>query len=529
MNSTMSARHEVLIVVPPNTNTVIDGRLLTVTRPHEHSDWSDFMSLGVLSLACAAKKVPGVRPVYIDGTVIDLDEILAYLSENHGRILAVCLSLLTANYEAGMLIANHTKAVDGAVWVIAGNDHFTALPLECMRQPSIDFGLVGNEILGSFEGLIRDLSARNSIRAGAYPSLVMRSDQSVNVAAAIAEPVFVDYDYRLIDEVFEHASIYRASFQRRISPRIKQLLGKTVTSGVPVDIGRGCVKFANNNACSFCSIQYGGMWKNSLTAGDAWQAIERAWHGGYDYLYLTADELPLTFGPLLTEMSRNKPQWWRGLSEADRPMMVGYARADGIADPRKTRLLVGLGIRQVMIGMDASSPVSLAAMNKPVPVHGDYMRHAETLYRQNFKAISVARDEGMLIRSGFVIGHLGMTPALLQENVDMIKDLISTGRDVISALDIEVLSPTPGSLDFNYLTTPTLADSLAHRLNLRLAPLERRERIAAGWRDKDDIPPELAMRDFVEALMPDVTFEDLAGARSSIRSYAKECGVTIGE
>lgn len=57
----------------------------------------------------------------------------------------------------------------------------------------------------------------------------------------------------------------------------------------------GCIKFNGDDACSFCSIQYGGMWKNELPAEEAWLAIRLAWTAGYDYLYVTADELPLTF------------------------------------------------------------------------------------------------------------------------------------------------------------------------------------------------------------------------------------------
>lgn len=67
---------------------------------------------------------------------------------------------------------------------------------------------------------------------------------------------------------------------------------------------------------------------------------------------------------------------------------------------------------------------------------------------------------------------------------------------------------------FNYLTMPDLALAAAERLNLRISPKAELERIAKNWRNQDNTPPELAMRDFVEALMPEVAFPVLAAARS---------------
>jgi anaerobic magnesium-protoporphyrin IX monomethyl ester cyclase len=524
-------RRDVLIIVPPNSNTVIEGQLLTVTRPTEHSDWSDFMSLGALGMACALNVYPHLRPVYVDGTVISLDTILSYITDNCRHLIAVCVSVLTANYEAGLIILRHTKSADPNIVTIIGNDHFTALPRECMiLSDCIDFGFCGNEVVGSFTKLIGAVNSTTPIHFEDYPSLVTRDGNFVHKVSPQPESVFSKYNYGIIDNVFHHTPAYTDGFKQRIAPRIKELLGRTVTAGVPIDIGRGCVKFANDNACSFCSIQYGGMWKNPISPQIAWNVIHSALHNGFDYLYITADELPLTFDSLLAGMAGSQPDWWRSLSRDERPLLVGYARADGIADARKTCRLVELGIRQVMIGMDAGSPVSLAAMNKPLKtLISNFRGHAEKLHAQNSRAISVARDEGMLIRAGFVLGHIGMTSELLNENVQMMKELLKSGTDVISSVDVEVSSPTPGSLDFRYLTTPRAAQSAADRLGLVVGTASELEQIAGKWRDEHITPPELVMRDFVTALMPGVQFRELADARVQIRSFARNCGMMIGE
>lgn len=526
----MPKRNEVLVIVPPNSNTAIDGQLLTVTRPEEHSDWSDFMSLGALSLVSALGRDTRLAPVYVDGTVTPLSEILAYVTERGPRILAVCVGALTANYQVGVDILRHAKEVDSRIATVIGNDHFTALPAQCMNaRPCIDFGFAGNEVVQSFTGLMGALSADAPIRPEAHPGLVTRGENGLESVRQRPEPVFAGYDYSRVDATFEHTTTYREQFEVRVASRVRELTGREVRAGVPVELGRGCVKFAADDACSFCSIQYGGLWKNQLRPADAWSVIERAWANGFDYLYVTADELPLTFAPLLKAMAADQPSWWRSLHRDRRPMLVGYARADGIADPRRTRALVDLGIQQVMIGMDAGSEVSLRAMNKPMRSgRRDPAEQAERLFESNWKAVEVARDHEMLIRTGFVIGHIGLTSALLEENVEKIVALIDEGSDVISAVDVEVLQPTPGSLDWTYLTSPRRARATSDLLGLPIDDEELR-RVAETWRDEDMIVPELAMRDYAAALMPDVSFSDLAQARASIRECAKDRGIVVGE
>ncbi|MFH9818369.1 hypothetical protein [Streptomyces sp. NPDC017230] len=526
-------RDLVLVVVPPNSNTVITGRLLTVTRPEEHSDWSDFLCLGALSLVSSLAKNPALEPLYVDGTITPLDEVLECITAHADRILAVCLGMLTANYEAGVLIARHAKDTDARITTVAGNDHFSSLPTVCMNaSPSLDYGFVGNEVVGPFTDLIGALRAAAPIDPTAFPGLVYRADGLVHTTPTRAEPVFSGYDYTLVDRVFPQTPLYTRQFGHRIAPRIHELLGRTVTAGMPVDIGRGCVKFAADDACSFCSIHPGQLWRNQLTPAQAWAAIEAAWNAGYDYHYLTADELPLTFAQLLTGMAADTPAWWSALSENERPLLVGYGRADGIADPRKTALLTSLGVRQIMIGMDAGAATSLAAMNKPVGGRRrNVLAEAEKLYELNSQAITVARDHGMLIRAGFVVGHIGMTRALLTENLERILALITEGgkHGVFSAIDAEVLSPQPGARDYTYLTTPDAARQAAAKLGLTVADDATLAAVSARWAHQDVVMPEDAMRDYTLALMPEITFDDLAQARATIRSHAKACGVVIGE
>jgi hypothetical protein len=100
---------------------------------------------------------------------------------------------------------------------------------------------------------------------------------------------------------------------------------------------------------------------------------------------------------------------------------------------------------------------------------------------------------------------------------------------VISAVDIEVLSPEPGSRDFKYLTSPELAAIAAERLNLTLADAPLLQSVAKRWRGCDIVPPEESMRDYAAAFMPDLPFDRLIGARKELRAFAQGLGIVVGE
>jgi radical SAM superfamily enzyme YgiQ (UPF0313 family) len=332
--------------------------------------------------------------------------------------------------------------------------------------------------------------------------------------------------------VFQHSGLYRQNFSTRVSPTFERLTARAVTAGMPVEIARGCIKFARNDACSFCSIQYGGMWRNSVsTAEAAWTIIEAAHIRGYDYLYLTADELPLTFGKLLREMAAAPPRWWAALPEEERPVMVGYARADGLSDERHAATLRTLGVRQLMVGLDAGTTVSLHAMNKPLaPIRdNNSVFRADKMFEHNVRALRSAKNAGLLLKVGFVVGHVGMDKDLLRENVESMKALLDSGSGGIASLDVEVLSPEPGSLDFKMLLDPDLARARAGMLGLPMPDRSEHERRASKWRGLDIIDREQAMADYVESVMPGLTLSDLAVARAEVREYGRRLGLTIGE
>ncbi|MGX9225699.1 hypothetical protein ACWV95_03950 [Streptomyces albus] len=165
---------------------------------------------------------------------------------------------LTATYEAGLGLCSAAKTLNGRIVTIFGNDHVTALTRECLSSQSgvIDYAFVGNEVVGSFVNLITALSVGADIDAQSLPGLSRRDGPHTAATPQQPEPL-----YTQIDRVFQHSTLYQENFSRRIVPTFARETGRQVHRGMPVEIGRGCIKFARNDACSFCSIQFGGMWR----------------------------------------------------------------------------------------------------------------------------------------------------------------------------------------------------------------------------------------------------------------------------
>ena len=166
---------KVVVVNAPNSNMVFSDRLCTVTNPAEHSDWSDYLCLGLLTLCSAVDRIEGVEAIYLDGAIAPFEYIESYIDENASQILVVAVSALTANYEACIHLLRRAKEVRPGIVTVIGNDHFTALYDSCMKnQQSIDIGFTGNDVVRSFQSFVSDLVTGTATDLGRYPGAVWR-------------------------------------------------------------------------------------------------------------------------------------------------------------------------------------------------------------------------------------------------------------------------------------------------------------------------------------------------------------------
>jgi hypothetical protein len=187
-----------------------------------------------------------------------------------------------------------------------------------------------------------------------------------------------------------------------------------------------------------------------------------------------------------------------------------------------------IGFRILFVGVDAGAVRSLQALNKPLR-NRDPVAAAQRMYEANLRALSNARNHGIAIKAGFVLGHLGMNEALLDENIATYIEFLRAGRDVIISADIELLSPEPGSKDFRYLTRPDEAETMSERLGLDIGSRSLRQHIAERYQDVDIFDRETAIDDYIGVFMPELSKKRLAAARDYVRGECGRLGIVIGD
>ncbi|MFH0775550.1 MAG: hypothetical protein V2A53_08710 [bacterium] len=238
---------------------------------------------------------PGIELGYLDGTVYNNSFIQTYIEENAQSISIICFSVLTANYGASVMLANLAKTLNPRIF---GNDHFSALYESVMkRQPNVCYGFYGNDVVEGFTDIVSNIISGSMMPLSSYCGLVYR-DEHGEIKRNPENPdeykrlPFVDYS--LADTLFPHNEQYLKGQQKTYS----FMRGRGLKSQV-VDIGRGCIKFAGHrvsgipvNACDFCGIIPGSKVILPQTAERAWAILENAYDQGYNYFYITADELP---------------------------------------------------------------------------------------------------------------------------------------------------------------------------------------------------------------------------------------------
>ncbi len=522
-------RNIFLLINPPNSQDLLKQKESIVTKGVQHTDWANLPCLGILSLATYISHHSTFECIYLDGVVCPWDFIKQYILQNKKKILAIGISTLTASYGSAKELFAYIKQIEAPITTIIGNDHFSAMPREILSNNAhiIDYGFIGNDVHRSLNAFLTDLSA-NHLAYENYPGLVYKNKEEITFVPPAAEPLNTVVDYSLIDKTYPHSKYYNQNFQNRLKNRLFEKFGRNVLSGIPIEIARGCIKFAKNDPCSFCSIQHNALWRNANTAKDAWKQLETAYQHNYGYFYITADELPLTFRQLLKQMHENIPAWWKNIPKEKKPIMMGYARADGLTH-ETSRLLKELGFKIIMIGLDAGTPLSLIAMNKILHSKLDKVQAGHNLFQRNCEALQLAEQYDFYVKAGFVIGHLGMDKELLQKNVDSICHLLKQGKKSILSVDIEVLSPEPGSKDYQFLLSPSLALETAHQLNLTIAPANVLLQISKKYQNVDYFDREEAMADYIASVMPQLSFNELAKARDNVRLYAKSLGLLVGE
>jgi hypothetical protein len=476
-----------------------------------------YPNLGLLTLGSALnvelrRRKRRDRVAYYDGALLGDRGLLDYIASNAWSIAILCLSSYTYNYSSCITLADHAKRYNRNITTIIGNDHFSALYDVIMkrRKKTFDFGFYGNDVVEGFALFCADLLEENLRSPDFYAGLVHRGgDGSIRCNAENPDEFhrLPPVDYGLQDSLCRHSDAYHAQ-QRRIY-QLQDDVRMTV-----LDLARGCLKFAGprtamnvpRSACEFCGIIPGTKAIVALQTPSAWERVWNAVRQGYRYLFITADELPWTFWPLLREMAGQKPQWYLDLSPQERPRFMCYARADAFQDKFINRLdliINDLGFDNFFIGLDGFTEFSLRAMNKGL---SNRPQSAHELLACNISACGAIRQRNARISAGVVLTHFGMTPSILEQNFGVLRALVEQHGHLFTELDFELFCPIPGSLSFEYLINPEAAMARARELG---CPVSARalERLAAKYNGEDTMDPDQLIAEFIDVFCPDLSLE----------------------
>lgn len=473
-----------------------------------------YPNLGLLTLMSALRDKLGdddTQLGYLDGVLYGNAKIEEFIDSNAHRLHAVCLSVLTGNYSASIAMARRVKQLNPDALIVLGNDHFSSLYERIMRrQPDVDFGFYGNDVVTGFARFMADFLRGGVQEPETYPGLVYRAADGT--ATRVPEDpneygVLPFVDYSLADGVLPHQDLYVQGQQS-----IYFFMRDRALRSQVVDIGRGCIKFAGPrldgvplNACDFCGIVPGSKEIVWPEADRAWAILENAYRQGYNYFFVTADELPLTMWRMLRSMAADPPEWFRRLPPSERPGMLGYARAEAFstAPTRIDALVDVLGFDHFFIGLDGLSDISLRVMNKP-PAGGRGRRDLPMTH--NLEALAGMVDRGGMISAGLILTHLGITPQIMAENHAVLTEMVESHPGTFAALDFGPLCPIPGSQSFRYLTHPEHAEQRAteHGLRVDREFLESRKDF---YRSHDDFDEDEMIEDFVRGCCPDITMD----------------------
>lgn len=227
---------------------------------------------------------------------------------------------------------------------------------------------------------------------------------------------------------------------------------------------------------------------------------------------------------MLREMADDVPEWYSDLSEDEVPKAMGYSMSNVFADSTSHRIdtmMDVLNFNHFFIGLDGFSDISLKAMNK------GFKNSRDQQLKYNLKACDVIHSKGGLITAGGVLTHLGITPDIMKENFSRIDEIVRANPRSFAALDFGVLCPIPGSLSFEYLRHPELAQKKADELGLRINMPYLLD-ITMKYKDQDCLNMDGLIDDFINGCCPDISIELVKEYEDRIQCLAGEHNIVLG-
>jgi len=375
-------------------------KILLVHPPTSSHHPEPPLGLGYLG-AVLKSKGHEVRIVDMEPLGIDFPELPDAVREYSPRLVGV--SFMTSQYSYAMKCFAAARAGAPGAATVAGGFHVTALPADVMKNPDIDFVVVG-EGENTLAELVGSLDAGPSVWRN-IPGLVFRD----------GDDTVINSPRDLIEDLDSIPMPLWEELGRARYTDIPTGLGKEVEV-FPLITGRGCP-----NDCIFCAANI--VFRRRLRARSPENVFKEmeALHDrfGARHFNILDDTLTIRKADVthLCEMIVDA-RWdieWRCTARVD------------TVDLELLKTMKRAGCRMVSYGVESGDPEILGNIRKRI----DLGKVKE--------AFRLTRQAGLQSMGLFMVGNLGETWASVRKTIDFIKEL---DADFVSC---SILIPYPGT------------------------------------------------------------------------------------
>ena len=359
----MAQSKRILLINPP---------WITRDRTIWHGIKGAMPPLSLLSIGAVLEQA-GFEVKIIDAHLLAMSEQQVFDAISETKPDFVGITMMTSTAITAHQIARLTKQVNQNIRVVVGGTHPDALPEETLRNRDIDYVVRGDgefTMLDLVQGKPNEDIPGLCFRQNGQPLINLPRPPLKNLNR------LPPYAYHLIpmDKYYPAVGAYRKL------PAISMLMT------------RGCP-----GKCIFCNSA-----ETELRSRDADKVVDEIIHLRDTYGIREIQFYDDTF----TVMKQNALRFARLMKE--RNVGVGFsvfARTD-CWNEEMAKALKAAGCHQVMFGIESASSRMLAVLRKEINL------------KKTEKAVQIAKDAGLEVRSAFIFGTPGETEATCQETID---------------------------------------------------------------------------------------------------------------
>jgi len=385
------------LLINPSVNYEADREKILARRIQDSTPNQESPPLGIAYLLAAAKN-SGIKAKFIDMVtdLISIDELLEYVTQE-GKPSLVGFTAYTVQVKAASFVATELKRKIPDLLICCGGPHVTAMPNEALQEfPAFDFVVCGEGELvlkEMFDNLRSDKSVSN------IEGVVTRENNRVSRAVvddlnSLPFPAWEDFDLNKYPGWSPH--------QTKME--------------LVISTSRGCPF-----SCIFCSRNFGRNRRNR-SVESVIKEIERDISDfGCEALTFADETLTVDFEwskELFSTMIKkglNKKIRWACETRVDTSSLEIF------------RLMKEAGCYSVGFGFESADDSVLKSAKKGFSAS------------QIRKAVSWAKEAGLICISSFIIGLPGDTEESINKTIELAKEL-----DIYS-ITFPIAVPLPGT------------------------------------------------------------------------------------